>query len=758
MQRKHARTSLYLATRTVSQLMAGAVLATSMPLLAQGQQVQGRLEEIVVTAQHREQNLQDIPVTVSALSASDLQEAQVFGAADVAFKIPGMSYAEFAPGQALVAIRGISSGDDGAGMDNSVAMFLDGVYIGKGAAINFEMFDLERIEVLRGPQGTLFGRNAVGGVINVITSKPTEELTAKAEVSAGNEGFLRYAGLVSGPITENLLGKISFAHREHDGYVDNIVLGKEQQDEDNDSVRGQLLFKTDMSEWLLSGDYMEDDREDMGRFPHTPGAPLDSVQAWEDGGGDFGKVLAPQDGGSDRESGGVSLTANIEFESGTLTSISAYRSAETDWQMASIGVAWNGGAEVIDNIQEDIDTYSQELRWSSNLNGPINYVAGLYYMQEDTDRNEAFELHMPGGVPGGTGPHSLFGNEISNQSNESTSYAAYMQGDYEINDQWTATVGARYTYDEKETESTSVNCGMLPPGFEDWPGCETGRGSLSVIPNTFNTTGDEDWDNFSPRFSMAYRPHDELMFFGTVAKGFKSGGFAGAPGTVESATTPLDEETVWSYELGMKGDFLDRNLRLNATVFYMDYEDLQIVRFGDTPESPNFGQFVSKNIGTADIYGLEMEWLWHLTDNLTFSGYYAYLDTEIDGLVIETSTDTTDLSGLDLRQAPENTASATLAYHLPLDSGAGVNMRLDYSYADENFHDYATSDVTITEEVTLWDARVAWVSSDQAWEVAAWGKNLSDEEWISHSYRIGPGSIGIWGAPRTYGLSVIWSM
>ncbi|MFB3079502.1 MAG: TonB-dependent receptor, partial [Lysobacterales bacterium] len=365
-----------------------------------------------------------------------------------------------------LAIRGIVTNDFGIGGDPSVAIFTDGVWAGRTGGVQMAFYDMWRAEVVKGPQSTLFGRNAVGGVINVITSKPTDELSVTAEISGGNEGFARYAGLVSGPITENLLGKISFAHREHDGYLDNIVLGKEQQDEDNDSIRGQLLFTTDLSEWLLSADYMEDDREDMGRLPiASPSSGTDTVQIWIDGGGEFGTVLAPVDGGSDRESGGISLTANIEFESGTLTSITAYRNAETDWQMASIGVARNG-SEVIDNIQEEIDTYSQELRWSSSLSGPINYVAGLYYMQEDTDRNEAFELWFAGGMPGATGPFALFGNEISNQSNESTSYAAYIQGDYEFNEQWTLTLGARYTYDEKETESTSVDCGNLPAGFE----------------------------------------------------------------------------------------------------------------------------------------------------------------------------------------------------------------------------------------------------------------------------------------------------
>ena len=489
MQNPSTRRPLYLATRQISLLLAGVTMAAVMPVMAQS----GMLEETLVTAQHREENLQDVPVAVTALSANELNEAQIFGAAEIAFKVPGLAYAEFAPGQAILSMRGVSSADDGAGMDNSVALFLDGVYIGKGASINFNMFDLERLEVLRGPQGTLFGRNAVGGALNVITSKPTDELTAKVEVTGGNEGQLRYQGLVSGPLGDSVAGKLSFSHREHDGYVKNTVLNKDQQDEDVDSLRGQLMFSTDSSQWMLSGDYMEDEREDMGRLPIVAGGPADSVELWKAGGGSRDKVLAPADGGSYREAKGISLTGEIDFESGVLTTISAWRNAETDWQMASIGVGWNGGAEVIDNIQEEIDTYSQEFRWTSTLDGPLNYVAGVYFMQEETDRNEAFELQFGGGAPGGTGQYEIFGNEISRQENETQSYAIYAQGDWEFNEQWTATLGARFTYDDKETESTSVNCGKTEGGYEDFPGCETGRQSLNIIPNTFNATGSDNW-------------------------------------------------------------------------------------------------------------------------------------------------------------------------------------------------------------------------------------------------------------------------
>lgn len=748
---KSALNPLTKACREAALLLAGAGILVSAPVFAQGS---GGLEEVVVTAQHREQNLQDIPISVTAIGAQDLNEAQIFGASEIAFRVPGMSYAEFAPGQSLISMRGINSADDGAGMDNSVVMFLDGVYIGRLANINFEMFDLERIEVLRGPQGTLFGRNAIGGAINVTTAKPTDELTAKVDLSAGNEGMLRYQGLVSGPITENLSGKLTYSHREHDGYVDNVVLNKDQQDEDTDSYRGQLLWSTDNSSWLLSADYMEDDREDMGRVPiANGGADPEPIATWQRLAGDFGKVAAPADGHSYREASGVSLQGDIEFDSGTLTTITAMRDAETDWAMASIGAPFGGGSiEVIDDIVEDIETFTQEFRWTSSLDGSFNYVAGLFYLVEETDRQEQFFVAAPAG-PGGS--YINVGNEFAIQENETTSYAAYIQGDWDFAEDWTLTVGARYTYDEKETKSESVNCAN--PGAEVYPECDGQGSSLGIINQNFIVDAEDDWNDFSPKASLQWRQTDDVMWFATIAKGFKSGGFGGAPGTPEQAEVALDEETAWNYEIGMKGDFFDNSLRLNVTGFYTDYEDLQVVRFGPTADAPDFGQFVTKNIGEAEIIGLEAELFWYPTENFYLSATYAYLDTEVDDLIFDAAGGPIDVSGSDLRQAPENSGSLTAGYSWPLNNGSEINLRGDVIYSDEQINDFVDQR-TVIEEYTLLNLRAAWRSSDENWEFAVWGKNLTEEEYIQHSYVIGPGVIGTWGPPRTYGATVTWQM
>ncbi|WP_435211129.1 TonB-dependent receptor [Luminiphilus sp. nBUS_16] len=762
------QTPMNLACRAA--LFAGGAATTaftlgSAPVYAQG----GQLEEVIVTSTYREENLQDIGVAVTAISGDELNDAQIFGPTELAFRVPGMAYAEFAPGQAIISMRGVSSADDGPSMDNSVVMFLDGMYVGSIASISQEMFDVERIEVLRGPQGTLFGRNAVGGVINVTTLKPSQETNIRAEVSAGNEGTLRYQGLVSGGLTENLSAKLVYNHREHDGYVDNIVMGIDQQDEDVTSYRGQLRWETDNMDWLLSADYMEDEREDMGRFPvfGNGGPTVDTWKAW---GGGFRKVAAPagtkaEGGGSEREASGVSLQGDIEFGSGTLTSITGFRNAETDWGMASVGVGIP--VEIIDDITQDIDTFTQEFRWTSNLDGKFNYVAGLYYLDEDSERTEQYRLLIPGAVGGGVfvdpatqqwAGASDIGNEVSRQVNTTTSYAAYFQGDYDLTDAMTLTFGLRYTYDEKDTTTTGVNCGNAA-GQANFPQyCAGVGGSLSVIPETFTVSAKDDWSDVSPKFTLTYNVNDDLMVYGTASWGFKSGGFGGGAGTPEQASRSIDPENVINYEVGLKGDFLDRTLRVNAAAFYMDYTDLQIVRFGPTADNPDFGQFSTENVGEAEIAGVEAEITWAPSENFRLFATYAYLDTAVDDFTIN-GIDPTAIPGNsdDLRQAPENKYSLGGVVDFPLAGGSMISLRADYYHTDEQINDYINQK-TVIDAFDLLDARVSWTSASGNWQVALWGKNLTDEEWVSHSYTIGPGVIGVWGAPALYGVSVSYEL
>ena len=730
----------------------------------------GELEEVTVTATHRAENIQDIPISVTAISGEDMDKADIFDPTTIAYRVPNMTYGEFAPGQAIISLRGVSSADDGAGLDNSIALFLDGVYIGRSAAINFDMFDLERLEVLRGPQGTLFGRNAIGGAINAVTSKPSDELVVKLGGTVGTEGILRYRGMASGPFSDSVSGKISFTHREHDGWVRNVLLNRDIADEDQTSIRGQLRFQTERSDWLLSGDWMDDDRDDMGRTPVVNRAPVLQILAANGGGGDWETAIS-RNGFSKRSAHGVSLQGDIEFSRGVLTTISAFRHADTDWEMPSVGAPLGAIGlpfdEVIDDIVEDIDTFSQEFRWTSMLDGNFQYTAGLYYLNEETDRTEQFFITRAGTFDDPSNPfrqtaqgaQDNIGNEYARTANETNSYAAYADLSWQPSEKWTFSVGGRYTIDEKDYTAVSVNCDLVRDNdpsiigtqFENFPACNGMGGSLNIIAEAFEVNPSDDWNDFSPKFAAQFFANDATMFFGTISKGFKSGGFAGSQGIESVASNPVDPETAWNYEIGMKGDFFDRTFRLNITGFYMDYQDLQIVRFGPVPGSA-FGTFITTNIGSADIYGLETEFTWLVTENFQLSGHLALLDTEANDLVINGI----DLSGSELRQAPEMSYNIMADYFLQ--SGMGRwDFHLEFSHVDEQLNDYLFT-ATVIDEQDLLDARIGWTSNSGQWEVALWGKNLTDEAYFAHTYVIGPGVIGVWGPPRTYGVSATWYM
>ena len=729
-----------------------------------------RLEEIIVTATHRAESLQDIPVTVTAFSGDLMERADIFDAYTISQHTPGFAYAEFAPGQANLAIRGIGSADDGAGLDNSVAVFLDGVYIGRQAGINFDMFDIERVEVLRGPQGTLFGRNSIAGAVNVITRKPTEELEGKVGVTAGNEGILRYQAYVSGPLSETVSGKLVFNHREHDGFVDNLVLNKKQQNQDQTSLRGALRFSFDSSEWIVTADYMDDDRDDMGRTPVVDNAPLSVIQA-QNGVTKARQNTSSRAGFSMREIGGINLTGEFEFDQGTLTSITGYRQVETDWEMLSVGAPLGGLGlafdEVVDDIVEEVDTLSQEFRWTSSRGGMFEYTAGIYFFTEDTDRTEIFRITRAGSYDDpalpfritDVGDQAIIGNEYSRTANETTSLAIYAEGSWDLNEAWSLTAGGRFTQDSKDYTAESVNCALVAANdpsivgtrFENFPACGGVGGSLNIIAEAFLVTPSDDWTDFSPKVAVQYRPSDTLMWFGSVSKGFKSGGFAGSQGVESAASTPVDQETAWNYELGLKSDLFNDTLRLNATIFYTDYQDLQIVRFGPVAGSA-FGTFITANIGEADITGIEAEFSWYPTDNFSIDGHYGYLDSEVNDLIIPTAGGDVDVSGNPLNAAPEHSANISLNYDLSTAFGQ-LDFRLSYTHIDDHRRSYTDDRIQI-DAADLLDFSVGWESDDGDWRAALWAKNLTDEDYISHLYVIGPGGVGVWGPPQTFGLTV----
>ncbi len=737
--------------RTLSALtvlIAGSVFGA----VASAQQ----LEEILVTAERREANLQDVPLAVTALTQKTIEDNDIHDLTDIATRVPGLTFSPFSPGQNIVSLRGASSNDDGAGTENSVALFVDDVYLGRVSNINPEMFDIESIEVLRGPQGTLYGRNTIGGAIVVRSTRPnTESVEGKIRLNVGNFDRIDVAGLLTGPLSERWAGKVSAISRQRDGWARNVFLNKDQKDEDTLAARAQLLYSGDLVEGTFTADYNRLDVEDMGRIPVNTGEPGDPAFWAFTGPGSRGDLCAgrgadcvagPVDGYAERDAWGASAKLVWDLPAGQLTSITAYRENESDWNMDSTGTpvpdpAITGGnaalAQILfglvnDDILENTEQITQELRWSSTIGDDTSYVIGFWYLNEETERTECFDNDP---TPSDCTPSADGGaTDWYRQVNETDSFALFSQFDWVFRDGWNLSVGGRYSFDEKQIAN------------------EANAGDFVVINQSFANTVEEDWSAFTGKVAVSYAPNDSVNIYAQVAQGFKSGGFPAAPQGIEF-TNPLAQEEALNIELGVKAEITDA-FRVNLAAFNTDYEDLQIQTFGPASPAAAFGTFQTFNSGDAEIAGIEMEAIWAVTGNLTVSGFYALQSSEFGETDI-VGTAFPNQEGQDLFRTPEVKYNFNIDYEKPLGNGSIVNFLASYRYTDDQRGELEPW--AIQPEFDLLDARVSWTSPTGRLELALWGKNLGDEEYVTHLYTIANSVVAVFGNPRMYGVTGTFS-
>jgi len=758
-----------------------------------------QLEEIVVTAQKREQRLQDIPMAVTALSGDMLHDNDIATLEDIGNRTPGMEFSAFTLGQPEIAIRGISTKEDGPAASDAVVVSIDGVYIAARSAQVFDIFDLDRVEIARGPQGTLAGKNAIAGTINFVTSQPGPETRIRLRQTIGNFDTFDTAGLISGQIADNLYGKFSFSRRKHDGFLTNVLenyidpvsgqlvenedFGKDQGELDTFNWRAHLRWEpTADFDITLMVDGSDDDRGQSNREPVGSAGPLHDCGCASDpvavnealgGAGDPFNTLAETEGFVDREMWGVSLKANYRFDFATLTAIYSHRESDFEFLEDSEGLppfaptvdltgsSGNPGPlltapadrgftfDINDSAVEEANQDTLQLRLTSPEAQRLTWMVGGLVSFEDIDRSETFffpTLGGPAATPG-VDPEFPFGTSDSTsfQDNDALSLGIFGQVTYDITSRLSLTGGLRFSYDEKDliAENTlEQGLPLLLFGFD-------------------RVTASGDWNELAWRFAADYRITEEVLLYFLTSTGHKAGGFVGSASTAAVATDPFGKETAINFEGGLKGDFFDRRLRLNLTAFQTEIDDLQVTRFFQ-PITSTFGEFITENAGEARSRGIEIELTALPVTGLEIGANYAFLDAEFekftglpsvapDGAIIEPGT----FNGNDLRQSPKHTASAYVQYSY-VDDWGDLTGRIDFRYQDDMFFDPSNDPISKAPEYDIWDARLSYRTPDEHWRLSIWGKNIFEEEYIEQLFtqRGGRIAFGIFGDPARYGISL----
>lgn len=708
---------------------------------AQNQQTLPRtIEEVIVTAQKRSESLQDVPIAIKAFSGDDLFTLGTNDISALSQHTPGLVY-ENTGSVGSPYLRGIGSRFSFAGLESSVATYVDNRYVANvTAGFYIGYLDVERVEVLKGPQGTLFGRNASGGAIRIITKDVSDEFEGKLSAGVGNYDSYHLTGTVNIPISEKLAGRFSAMTRQRDGFADNIASNGQSQFDDQDlqAYRAKLRWDvTDSVTARLSLDYWEtDDSRGADFFDITPNG-LSLSQA---AGGMPGRVpdkvssninrSAPQDEFSSQ------LQINASFNSFDFVSITTY----TDFDSLTNADADGTNIRGFDNYTyQEEESYSQELQLLSNTDGNWEWLAGLYFYDSDAfaesavDSRDIFRVFF---TPG-------------NQFADITASAVFGQSTWHFRDRWSLTLGGRWSYEEKEVVNKApihadVSFGAFP--YQD----------------------DDDWNEFTPKVTLEYQS-DYGMLFATYARGFKSGGWS-IPAT--SNRTNLEPEILDMIEVGFKGDLLEKRLRLNASVYYYDVSDLQVTRAARAQQV----SVITENAADSTLYGLDLDLTWLATDRLTLGAALNAMDSEYENYegatapvlnAIVTGNPTAvgggnvlfDADGHSLLRAPDLSATLSLDYEFQV-GAASLPVNLSYSYTDEYNFDFVahpTSSFLKNDSYGIWNARASYISPEENWRVSLWGSNLTDEEYLTNAIVFINGFRVSFGEPRTFGVDISYN-
>ena len=708
------------------------------------------LEEVVVTARKREESIMDVPIAVTALSSDQLNILKVRDIQSLSVGLPNVAFDDIGTtrGVANFSIRGLGINSSIPSIDPTVGTFVDGVYLGTNAGVVFDVFDLESVEVLRGPQGTLFGRNVTGGAVLLKSKAPSEEFegTIRASIEDGGEDTNQYLmGSFGGPISDTLAAKISFYTNQDDGYFLNQFDGQSFGEQDTVSVRPMLVWTPNDSLSITAiYDYFDSDGDGPASQNHRNGLGIANQLANFDRDSLDFSIDTP--GFLSTRSDFFRTITEYETENGTITNVFGYRDLE---QTGELDVDATPLSLFNSLTALEAEQISNELRYSGQINENLQITTGVYYFKNELKYNENRRLLGLVAPPGFFGLTQDGGGEY-----EVRTLGVFASLDYNLSDRTTLNLGLRYTDEEKSANIASLIRNINSP-------CSVVDGNC---PFDFQDT--ESWDNLSPKIGFTYDLGDSSLFYGHWTRGFRSGGYNlrnTAIDTVNFGPGPFDEETVQNIEFGYKTTLANGG-RLTAAVFYNQIDDMQReINLAD----PISGTVqVIRNTADATISGIEVDALLPLTDNLLLNASIGYIDPEYDSVRFDLNGDGA-LNGGDLALDLPRAADLTYAIGLTLDTSVGnwgtATSRLSYSFRDESA--YTDNNLGFINEQGILDAGVDFRSNDGKWEFGIFGKNLSDE--VKHGgdtqlpTLLGPIPLGGTFSPlakgRIYGVEVTYN-
>ncbi len=733
------------------RLLLAASIAASLPF-APLSQAELRIEEVVVTAQKRAQSVADIGVTVTAFGGNEIKQLGFQKPQDVAAQTPGLSTTNAtSSGTPIFAIRGIGLDDFNSNNTSGVGVYIDEVLAAYPVFLNGQLFDVERVEVLKGPQGTLYGKNTTGGAINYVSVKPSDETEGYLTAGLSRWNTVKVEGAVSGEVSDGINSRLAIAVNQGDGWQQDIDTGREFGDTDQLALRSLTTFElSDRADLLLNLHYVRDQS--------TPVSPQNTAIDYAFGlpAGTLGVTSSdPRDVrvgelplSRDEEGYGVSATLNVDFDLFSLTSITAYDAYERDVVDNYDGVAATTGDFF---FQDEFEVFSQEFRLTSNSDGRFHWIAGLVASRDEVTANTTADIADL--IDGILGPGVVEESQAaSNYVQTTTSLGAYLHTETDFTDQWLLTVGLRYSRDDRDFKGGSTDLS----GWNAVLG-----GAPAPVPGTVSAYLDDSEveDNVSGKVGLDYTVNEDWLIYGSVATSYKAGLFYGSPAGSQEALSYVDPEEVVSYELGFKGALLDGAMQVNGAWYHYDYDNRQSLVIANDPTVPGAVFATLGNIDESQIEGGELEFRWLPTEALDIRAGVSYIDSEvlkapdnIRGLTLALPIS----DGVDLAQAPQWSYNTVVRYEWWVGDYA-LTGQLSYSWTDEQYAALADA-YALYGEVDSLGMRLNLAPQSEQWQLALWVDNLEDKGASTYSFTSTEGGRAVYRQqPRSYGVEMTYN-